>query len=211
MKPIHIIVADDHALIREGLEKVLSLESDITVDGFAKNGEEAISLIDRHRPDVALLDINMPVMDGISCLKAVKSKFPDTRVIMLTIHSDPEYVMETIDAGVDGYVLKDSDTVTFMEAIHAVYNGSHYIHPRLSSTLIRSYKRAERGHEKAISKREREVLTLLGKGYSNRQISQALYISEKTVKNHVANLFKKLEVKDRTQAALYAVKHHMSD
>lgn len=214
MKKIKVVIVDDHALIREGIKKLLELEENFEIAALAGDGYEALDVIKDVRPDVVLLDINMPNMNGIDCLKQIKSLYPDTKVIMLTIHEDAEYLIETINIGAEGYVLKDADVSSLVKAIQKVVQGEVYIHPTLSGILVREYKRKDRNIEDVIgnnlTKREYEVIRLISKGYNNKEIAIELFISEKTVKNHVSNIFKKIKVTDRTQAALYAIKHNIT-
>ena len=214
MKKIKVAIADDHALIREGIKKLLELEESFEIVALAGDGIEALECIRTTEPDVILLDINMPNMNGIDCLKQIKSDYPETKVIMLTIHEDAEYLIETINIGAEGYVLKDADVSSLMKAIQKVVQGEVYIHPTLSGILVREYKRKDKNMEDVIgnnlTKREFEVIRLISRGYNNKEIAVELFISEKTVKNHVSNIFKKIKVTDRTQAALYAIKHNIT-
>lgn len=214
MKPIRVIIVDDHALIREGIKKLLELEKEIEIVAVAQDGEDAIEKVSKYKPDVVLLDINMPKMNGIECLKIIKSKFSKTKVIMLTIHEDSEYLIKTINIGAEGYVLKDADVSSLIKAIQKVVSGDIYIHPTLSSVLVKAYKRKEDDDEDdliaGLTRREYEVISLISKGYNNKEIGQELFISEKTVKNHVSNIFKKINVNDRTQAALFAIKNNIT-
>jgi len=214
MKKIKVAIVDDHALIREGIKKLLELEESFEIVALAGDGYEALEVVKATRPDVILLDINMPNMNGIDCLKQIKLQFPDIKVIMLTIHEDAEYLIETINIGAEGYVLKDADVSSLIKAIQKVVQGEVYIHPTLSGILVREYKRKDRNMADAIennlTKREYEVIRLISKGFNNKEIAIELFISEKTVKNHVSNIFKKIKVTDRTQAALYAIKHNIT-
>lgn len=214
MDKIKVIIADDHALIREGLKKLLELEQTIEVVALAVDGKSAIELVDKHQPDIVLLDINMPNMNGIECLKLLKKDYKESKVIMLTIHEDAEYLIETVNMGAEGYVLKDADVSQLIDAINKVVNGEIYIHPSLSGVLVREYKRKEVTYrdlnKRRLTRRELEVLKLVAQGINNKDISENLFISEKTVKNHISSIFKKLNVNDRTQAALYAIKHNVT-
>lgn len=214
MKSIRVIIVDDHALIREGIKRLLDLEEGIEIVAVAQDGEEALEKIAKHKPDAVLLDINMPKMNGIECLKEIKSKHPKTKVIMLTIHEDSEYLIRTINIGAEGYVLKDADVSSLVKAIEKVVSGDIYIHPTLSGVLVKAYKRKEDDNEEeliaGLTRREYEVISLISKGLNNKEIGQELFISEKTVKNHVSNIFKKINVNDRTQAALFAIKNNIT-
>ena len=214
MEKIRVAIVDDHALIREGIKKLLELEDHFEIVALASDGFEALDAIKRHKPDVVLLDINMPNMNGIDCLKKIKEQYSETKVIILTIHEDADYLIETVNIGAEGYILKDADVSSLMKAIQNVVNGEVYIHPTLSGILIKEYKRKEKHIEDVIgnnlTKREFEVIRLISKGHNNKEIATELFISEKTVKNHVSNIFKKIKVTDRTQAALYAIKHNIT-
>ncbi|MBM7562401.1 response regulator [Fusibacter tunisiensis] len=214
MDTIRIVIVDDHALIREGLKKLLELDPKFEIVGLADNGKKALEIVEKKNPDVVLLDINMPELNGIECLKKLKQQFSDVKVIMLTIHDDSEYLIETVNIGAEGYVLKDADVSQLSNAIQKVHNGEIYIHPSLSGVLVKEYKRKEDTYNdlrnRRLTKRELEVLKLIAQGINNRDISGQLFISEKTVKNHISSIFKKLGVNDRTQAALYAIKHNVT-
>ncbi|MDN5351719.1 MAG: two-component system, NarL family, response regulator DegU [Clostridiales bacterium] len=214
MQKIKVTIVDDHALIREGIKRLLDLEETIEVIALAGDGYEALESFKTQKPDVVLLDINMPNMGGIDCLKEIKASYPEIKTIMLTIHEDAEYLIETINIGAEGYVLKDADVSSLIHAIQNVVKGEVYIHPTLSGILVREYKRKDKNMEDVIgtnlTKREYEVIRLISKGYNNKEIAGELFISEKTVKNHVSNIFKKIKVTDRTQAALYAIKHNIT-
>lgn len=214
MEKIKVAIVDDHALIREGIKKLLELEDHFEIVALASDGYEALESIKQHKPEVVLLDINMPNMNGIDCLKKIKEQFLDTKVIMLTIHEDADYLIETVNIGAEGYILKDADVSSLVKAIQNVVNGEVYIHPTLSGILIKEYKRKEKHIADVIgnnlTKREFEVIRLISKGHNNKEIATELFISEKTVKNHVSNIFKKIKVTDRTQAALYAIKHNIT-
>jgi DNA-binding NarL/FixJ family response regulator len=214
MEKVKLVIADDHVLIREGIKKLLELEDSLEILGLASDGNEAIELVETLKPDVILLDINMPHLSGIEALKIIKNEYPATKVIMLTIHEDAEYLIETVNIGAEGYVLKDADVSSLVKAILKVNSGDIYIHPTLSGILIKEYKKKDQQQEEinnsSLTRREYEVIKLISKGYNNKEIATELFISEKTVKNHVSNIFKKIKVTDRTQAALYAIKNNIS-
>ena len=208
---IKILIADDHSMIREGLKQLLEIDGDIVVVGEAGNGEECLKAIEKLRPDVVLLDINMPVMNGLKMLEALRvSKFKTQKVLILTIHNEIEYLMKAIDIGVQGYVLKDSESNILKKAISTVYSGEEYIDITMVPMLKEKMAQEEIIQEDdKLTKREIEVLKLLAEGLFNKEIAYKLDISEKTVKNHVSNIFKKIGVFDRTQAAVYAIKHNI--
>lgn len=210
---VNVLLADDHLMVREGLKQVLELDSDINVVSEASDGYECLNLINKTNPDVVLLDINMPNLDGLQVLSIMKQQKMKNKVIMLTIHKDIDYLIEAIDAGCDGYVLKDSDSETLKKAIFDVYRGNTFIEP--SMTVLLNSSLAERDVMKdklnELTKREIEVLKLIANGLFNKEIASTLCISERTVKNHVSNIFKKIEVSDRTQAAVFAIKNNLVD
>jgi DNA-binding NarL/FixJ family response regulator len=211
---IKVMIVDDHSLMREGLAKILELEDEITIEAKACDGYEAIEYYRKKDRDVVLLDINMPNMNGIETLRNLKNMDSSSKVIMLTIYDEREYLIETLNLGADGYMLKDSESSSLVSAIINVYNGGSYVHPNLAGALLREInKRKDRNSAKegldSLTKREYEVLSLIADGLSNKEISEKLYISEKTVKNHVSSILRKLDVSDRTQAAIYAYKNNI--
>ncbi|MDF2839546.1 MAG: response regulator transcription factor [Clostridia bacterium] len=212
MNTIQILIADDHSIVREGLKQLLDLEEDFKVIGQASNGVETIEKVKLLNPDVLLLDINMPVMNGINALKKIKEEGLNTNVVILTLHEDREYLLETMQIGATGYILKDSDSATLYKAIRDAYNGESYIQPKLAAELVKEFnkpKGIKLKPENELTQREHEVLTLIAEGHNNREIAEELFISEKTVKNHISNIFRKLNVSDRTQAAIYAFKNNI--
>jgi DNA-binding NarL/FixJ family response regulator len=209
---INILIADDHSIVREGLKQLLDLEADFKVVGQASNGAETIDKVRELRPDVLLLDINMPVMNGINALKKIKEEGFNTNVVVLTLHEDREYLLETMQIGATGYILKDSDSATLYKAIRDANNGESYIQPKLAAELVKEFNKP-RGvrlkPENELTQREYEVLSLIAEGFNNKEIADELYISEKTVKNHVSSIFRKINVSDRTQAAIYAFRNNI--
>ncbi|MBW4829114.1 MAG: response regulator transcription factor [Clostridiaceae bacterium] len=209
------MIADDHVLLREGLKQILELEEDIDVVAQVGDGEEAVAKALKHKVDVILLDINMPKMNGIEALRRFKDLGIASKIIMLTIHDDREYLCETIKIGANGYILKDSDADSLIKAIRDVKDGKTYIQPSVASMLIEEINSKEKETNgdllkiEALTKREYEVLTLVAEGLNNREIAERLFISEKTVKNHVSNIFKKIDVNDRIQAAIFAYKNNI--
>lgn len=206
---ISVMIVDDHELIRQGLRKILEIEPDIAVTGVAEDGETALKMAQDLKPDVMLLDINMKGLNGIKTLRRIKEMGLPVKVIMLTIHGDREYLLETVNLGASGYVLKDTGTESLITAIRGVYQGERYIHPSMEEDLAEGLAaQSEPDPEKdKLTRREIEVIALIAEGLNNKEIAERLYISEKTVKNHVSNLFKKINVSDRTQAAIFAFKH----
>lgn len=208
---IRIVIADDHSMIREGLKQLLELDGDIQVVGEAGNGEECLAVIEEVKPDVVLLDINMPVMNGLKMLEVLRaSKNKNQKVLILTIHNEVEYLMKAEEIGVEGYVLKDAESAVLKKAIYTVNSGEKYIDysmvPILNEKIAQENEKVE---DEKLTRREIEVLKLLAEGLFNKEIAYKLSISEKTVKNHVSNIFKKIGVFDRTQAAIYAIKNNI--
>lgn len=214
MDKIKILIADDHSMVREGLKQLIELEDDIEVVGQAGNGLEAIDKIKECNPDILLLDINMPKMNGLEVIQYMSDNNIATKTILLTIHNEVEYLYKAFEIGVQGYVLKDSESDVLIKAIRTIYDGESYIQPNMASLL---FKRMNSSREKdqlgvnKLTKREIQVLKLITEGMLNKEIAHNLCISEKTVKNHVSNIFKKINVSDRTQAAVYAIKNNLVD
>ena len=215
---IKVLLADDHALVRDGLAKILSLAEGLEIVGEAASGQEAIALARKYKPDVILMDINMPNGNGIEATKIIKKEMPEVGIIALTIHDDEQYIFEQVRAGVSGYLLKDIYPETLITAIKSVAAGKSFIQSDITGKILgefnRLYERKTRyvgyvNNSDELTPRELEVLELIAQGLSNKEIAQTLFISEKTVKNHITNIFRKLNVEDRTQAALYAVKHRI--
>lgn len=211
MTVVNIVIADDHSMIREGLKQLLELEGDIKVIGEVGDGKQCLEVVRKEKPDVLLLDINMPEMNGLQVLEELKYQKADVKVLILTIHNEIEYLVRAVDIGVNGYVLKDSDSSLLKSAIFEVAKGNMFIQPSLIPLLRQSLvdARKKEKDENALTKREIQVLKLLAEGMYNREIGEKLFISEKTVKNHVSSIFKKIGVTDRTQAAVYAIRNNI--
>ncbi len=208
---VKIMIADDHSMIREGLKNLLELDGDIQVIAEAVDGEDCLEKLQLVKPDVLLLDINMPKKNGLEVLKSLKSRRSKLKVLVLTVHNETEYLMKAVDIGVNGYVLKDSESAELKKAIFTVADGETYIQPSLipalNAKMIETNKDAEK--IKSLTKRELDVLKLLAVGMFNKEVGKRLEISERTVKNHVSNIFKKLGVTDRTQAAVFAIRNNL--
>lgn len=213
MEIIRILIAEDHAMIREGLKQLLEMEPDLKVVAVAADGRQAVDAYVSMRPDVVLMDVNMPRMNGLEAIREIREKDGEAHVLMLTIHQDREYLFKALELGAMGYVLKDAESRVLVEAIRTIHTGQTYIHSSMARELITEFKRIKSGDDNPnqLSDRERDVLKLLAKGLVNREIANQLYISEKTVKNHISSIFRKLDVQDRTQAAVYALKHHLAE
>lgn len=209
-QPVRILIADDHLMVREGLKQILELDGDIKVVAQADDGIQCLEQIEAVQTDVVLLDINMPNMNGLQTLEKMHELGRKEKVLILTIHNEVEYLMKAVEIGINGYVLKDSESSVLKRAIFAVFEGENYIEPSLTPALKEKMERQEEKYE-LLTKREVEVLKLLAEGLFNKEIAYRLSISEKTVKNHVSNIFKKIGVADRTQAAVYAIKNNFVD
>jgi DNA-binding NarL/FixJ family response regulator len=199
---IRVAHADDHKVVRVGLEQLLATFDDVETVGSAAGGEDAVSLCREARPDVLLLDLQMPTVDGVEVARRVAAESPDTRVVVFTSFSDREGILRALDAGAVGYLLKDAEPEEIHEAIRAASRGEAPITPRAAAALLAD--RRERPDTVDLTAREREVLLLVVEGLANKQIARRLGISEKTVKGHLTNLFQRIGVADRTQAALWA-------
>ena len=208
---VEIMIADDHSLIREGLKNLLELDGDIQVIAEAEDGVDCLAKLKKCTPDVLLLDINMPRKNGLEVLQSLKNSRSKIKVLVLTVHNEVEYLMKAVDIGVDGYILKDSESAELKKAIFAVAEGKNYIQPSLIPALNSKMieKNRDEGKIDSLTKRELEVLKLLAVGMYNKEVAERLEISERTVKNHVSNIFKKLEVADRTQAAVFAIRNNL--
>ena len=213
---IKVMIVDDHELIREGISKILDMENDIDKVFKAKSGIEALEDLKDVKPDVILLDINMNELNGIETLKKIKSSGSKTKIIMLTVYDDVEYISQSVNLGANGYVLKDSDSDTLIKTIKIVNEGGSYIQPTLATQLIKHMTNEKKNTNdkkslELLTRRELIVMKEISSGLNNKSISKKLNISEKTVKNHVSSILKKLELQDRTQVAIYAIKNKIID
>lgn len=210
---IEIIIADDHMMIREGLKQLLELDGTMKVIAEANDGEECLNLLNKKiHPNILLLDINMPKKNGIEVLEYIKQNKIPVKVLILTVHNEVEYLLKAVDIGIDGYLLKDSSYDELKEAIDVVISGNTYIQPSLLPALNESMEDYALDKEKieCLTKRELDVLRLISEGCSNKKISDELTISERTVKNHISHIFRKIDVEDRTQAAVFAIRNKIS-
>lgn len=217
-----IAIVDDHELFREGLKRIFDLEDEFTVVAEGRTGREAIRIAGEHKPEILIMDINMPDMNGIEATKQLSLLSPDTRVLILSIHDDESYITHALEAGASGFLLKEVASTELISAVRAVAKDGAYLHPKVTTNVLKEYRRllqfkgeqAGRGVERRtddpvyqlLSRREVEVLHLLADGRSNRDISDMLFISEKTVKNHVSSVLRKMDVNDRTQAVVDAIR-----
>ncbi|MGO0712367.1 two-component system response regulator YhcZ [Bacillus subtilis] len=208
-----IVIADDHHVVRKGLRFFFATQDDIEVVGEAATGIEALRVIEETKPDLVLMDLSMPEMDGIQAIKKAIQQFPETNIIVLTSYSDQEYVIPALQAGAKAYQLKDTEPEELVKTLRQVHGGEY----KLSTTImphVLTHMKNQHDPEKEkyyqLTRREKDVLTEIANGKSNKEIAAALFISEKTVKTHVSNLLAKLQVADRTQAALFAVKYNLN-
>lgn len=210
---IKVMLVDDHALIREGIKKLLEFDGTIQVIEEASDGYECLEKLENVEPDILLLDINMPKMIGIEVLEELKNRKNPIKVLMLTVHNEVEYLVRAIDIGADGYILKDSGFDELKNAIFSIINGESYIQPSLIPSLNSRLINRDIDKERleSLTKREVEILAQVASGMFNKEIAVNLSISERTVKNHLSNIFKKIDVSDRTQAAVFAIRNNIVD
>ena len=205
-----IVIAEDHRILREGLESLLSSKPDFEVIGKAEDGLEAISLVRESRPDLVLLDLSMPRLDGLSAIREIKNLSPETKILALTVHTDEEYVLEAFEAGADGYCLKDAGRTELIMAMQTVFSGKPYFSPGIADKVLEGYlegrqRLKDRPSWETVSRREREVLKLVGEGYKNKDIAELLNISVKTVEKHRSNIMKKLDLPNTAALTAYAI------
>ncbi|EXX84596.1 chemotaxis protein CheY [Paenibacillus darwinianus] len=228
-RKIKVLIADDHQLFREGLKRILNMEDDLEVIGECGDGIQVLEFCNHTRPEVVLMDINMPIENGVVATERLRDIFPEVKVLILSIHDDESYVFETLRKGASGYLLKDMEAESLVNAIRSVVGGHAYIHPKVTGKLINQLRRMTyldeigvmsgaaatkeagvkfiAGDNNPLTRREAEVLRLMAEGKSNKLIGEFLYISEKTVKNHVSSILQKMEVDDRTQAVIHSIKN----
>jgi NarL family two-component system response regulator LiaR len=210
-----ILICDDQAIVREGLEMMLKLEKDIEVVGIAGDGAAAVEIAGQKKPDMVLMDLKMPVMNGVEATRQIRTKYPEIKVLVLTTYADDEWVFDAIQAGASGYLLKDTPRDEVIKAIKGTLSGKTYIDPAVAGKVLRQASSHQTQPATNITSqltdRETEVLRLIARGFSNKDISERLFLSEGTIRNHVSSILAKLGVSDRTQAAVIAIQHGLSD
>lgn len=208
---IRVMLADDHVMMREGIRQLLEFDGSIEVVAEANDGEECIEKLLDVKPQILLLDINMSKKNGIEVLKEIKNKKIDVKVLILTVHDSVEYLLKAVELGVDGYIMKDSESAELKKAINVIMSGESYIQPKLVPALNNRLVARDIDKDKidSLTSRELEVLIQVANGMFNKEIATSLNISERTVKNHISNIFKKIGVFDRTQAAVFAIKNDL--
>jgi len=213
VKKIKVLIADDHQVVREGLSAILRTKEDIEVVGEVKDGSEAVEQARRLKPDVILMDISMPRMNGVDATRQIKREQPEIGIVVLTMYDEEDYIYDLVKAGATGYLLKDSDSSQIVKAIKTVARGESLIHPSIASKILHEFTFMAQGKGQPVKKRaqelsdrEVEVLKFVADGKTNKEIANVLNLSEKTIKNHVRNIFHKLQVYDRTQAAIHGLR-----
>jgi DNA-binding NarL/FixJ family response regulator len=207
---LSIVLADDHTILREGLRALLTADPSFEIVGEARDGREAVRCVEKLGPDLLLMDLSMPRMSGMDAIHEIKKRYPDTKIIALTVHKTEEYLLATLQAGADGFVLKDATHDELIMAIKNVMGGKSYLSPGVSEKIIDGYLKGKKSNQslsswESLSQREREVLKLIAEGYKNKEIAEDLCISLKTVEKHRANLMKKLDLHNAAALTVYAV------
>ena len=213
MQFIKVLIVDDHEVVREGIRKILEFEKDIVVVAEGKNGEEAVKLALKHFPDVILMDISMPIKSGLEATREILSRRAELNIVLLTVYDDDAYVLEAIKAGAVGYLLKDLNSKDLIAGIRKVAKGESLIDSDIALRLLNDMTKGVNTKENNLSKlteRECDVIRAIARGKSNSEIADTLFISERTVKNHITNIFKKINVHDRTQAAIFAIREGLA-
>lgn len=209
---IRVLIVDDHQVVRKGLVFFFRTQKDLEIVGEAANGKEAIILANSLKPDIILMDLVMPEMDGIEATKLIKQQHPEIKIMMLTSFSDQDHVIPALEAGASGFQLKDIQPDELVTSLKKILSGENQLHPKATSHIVNNFSNRGKINKvllEELTKRELDVLKEIAKGKSNKEIASSLFITEKTVKTHVSNVLAKLELADRTQAALYAVKHQL--
>lgn len=206
---IQVLLVDDHAILRDGLKTLIAQEEDMEVIGEATGSDQLQEMLPKINPDIIMMDINMPKVNGIELTRWVKSNYPAIKIIVLTMYNNDEYFMAAIREGAEGYLLKDSPSKDVIEAVRAVAGGDSVIPPAMTKKLLSFHAQDNREEDNSLTPREMEVLLALVEGLSNKDIASRLYISDKTVKIHVSNIFRKFDVKSRSQAIIFAVQNNL--
>ena len=210
---ITLLLVDDQDLIRQGLKALLTNAPELKVVGEAENGEKALSLVAKVKPDVVLMDVRMPVMDGVAVTRDISQQFPHTKILMLTTFDDEEYVTQALQAGASGYLLKDTPFEELTQAIYLIYKGYTQIGPGLATKVLQQSSAISLPKDSTtwagLSEREKDIVRLITQGYNNREIARSLHIAEKTVKNYITNILSQLNLRDRTQLAIAALKQEI--
>lgn len=216
---IRVMIVDDQRLMREGLKTILDLEEDISVIHLAENGEDALNKIKSEEPDVVLMDIWMPTMNGVECTAAIKKEYPQIKVVILTTYDDDEFIIDALCNGAEGYILKDLPSEKLLSSIRDVYNGNSIMQPEIAAKVIAHITRNKGALQNSritagetqvdeLTDREKEILVLVAKGMNNREIAKTLYISEGTVKNYISSIYDKIGTKERSKAIRFAMENH---
>ena len=213
---IKVILADDHRIFRKGLKSLLSEKKNIEVLAEADNGDEALEAVKKYKPEIVVMDIAMPKMDGIEATRQIREQFPDTEVVILSMHAKKAYIDQVLKVGAKGYVLKDSDEENLLSAIDTVHNGGYYLDSPVADQVLSDYfrdksKRELKKQSDPLSERERQVLRLLAEGHSNQEVADTLYISRKTVENHRANIVRKTGIQGQVGLTKYAARIGLID
>ncbi len=211
MNIVRILIAEDHTIVRKGLCSILKNEKDIDVIGEAENGKEAIKQVEELTPDIVVMDISMPLLNGLDATRQIKKRFPEVKVLILTVHSNEEYILEILKAGASGYLVKKAAPEELVSAIHAISRGNSFLSPSVSKSVIKKFLQvagAEAGLEKSslLTEREREVLQLIAEGHSTRKIAEMLFISVKTVEAHRSHIMEKLDLHNVADLTRYAIR-----
>lgn len=208
---IRVVLVDDHAILRHGLARLLQADGDIEVVGSVGDGDEALDVVREHRPDVVLMDLQMPRVDGVTATRQILAELPDTRVVVLTSFSDSGRILAALDTGAVGYLLKDSEPDDLLSGVRAASRGESPLHPRAARQLLSARRTVDGTAVGDLTQRESEVLVLVRQGFANKQIARRMGITERTVKAHLTSAFQRIGVHDRTQAALWAERHGLGD
>lgn len=216
MKPITVLLAEDHTIVRKGLRSLLSQAQGIKVIGEAENGREAVKQVEKHHPDVVVMDISMPLLNGLEATRQIKKRFPKTRILILTVHDNEEYIFEIIKAGASGYIVKKAALEELLMAVQAVSKGETFFSPKVSTKIVEKLLQKTESLEQeqthsSLTDREREVLQLIAEGHTNREIAEILFISVKTVEAHRSHIMEKLDLHKAADLTKYAIEKRMID